>query len=212
MCDPRTSRIARGRMLPPGDSENVADPRPCSIDQNLCANHLGFPAGAPVDGRQAPNVRAAVGGDRFGPGADRCPAIRRIPRVEDHQAGIVDPTVGVFEAERVEAGFKRPASLINRQVEGRGRRQKLAAAEMVIEEQTEPKQPRWTQSFVVRQHEAQRPDDVGRHPPQHFALHQGFAHQAEFEILKIAQSAVDQLCCRRGCPAGKVRLLAKVHR
>jgi hypothetical protein len=46
---------------------------------------------------------------------------------------------------------------------------------------------------MVRQDEAQRPDDMGRRPQQHFAFRQRFAHQAKFAVLKIAQPAVDQL-------------------
>ncbi|MNT71274.1 hypothetical protein D3C72_2097420 [compost metagenome] len=32
-----------------------------------------------------------------------------------------------------------------------------------------------------------------RHCPEHFALHQRFAHQTEFVMLEIAQAAVDKL-------------------
>jgi hypothetical protein len=68
---------------------------------------------------------------------------------------------------------------------------------MIVQKEAEPKQPRRAQSFVIGQHEAQGPDDVRRHPPQDFAFHKRFAHQTEFQMFEIAQSAVDQLGCRR---------------
>ena len=45
---------------------------------------------------------------------------------------------------------------------------------------------------VMRQHKAQRPDDVRRHVQQHFALGQRFPHQAELVLFELAQAAVNQ--------------------
>ena len=55
---------------------------------------------------------------------------------------------------------------------------------------------------LVWQHEGQRLDDVRRLTQHDLALGERFAHEAEFELLEIAQSAVDQLRAplrRRGC-------------
>ena len=60
----------------------------------------------------------------------------------------------------------------------------------------------------MRQHEAQRPDDVRRELQQHLALAQRLAHQAELVVLEVAQAAVDQLGRGRGGGAGEVALLA----
>jgi hypothetical protein len=63
----------------------------------------------------------------------------------------------------------------------------------------------------LRQHEAQRPDDVRRHAEQPLALDQRLAHQAEFAIFQIAQPAVDQLGARGRGMAGQVFLLHQQH-
>ena len=83
---------------------------------------------------------------------------------------------------------------------------------MIIEKKAQPQQPSRTQPLVVRQHKPQRPNDVRRHPPQHLALHQGFAHEAKLKMFEIAQAAVDQLGSGGGGAAGEVGLLAKVDR
>jgi hypothetical protein len=61
----------------------------------------------------------------------------------------------------------------------------------------------------MRQHEAHRPDDVRRMRPQHFALDQRLAHQAEFVIFEIAQAAMDELGGGRGGAAGEIVHLAR---
>ena len=57
-------------------------------------------------------------------------------------------------------------------------------------------------TLVVWQHETQGPDDVRRHPPEHFALHERFPHQTEFQIFEITQPAMDELGRGRGGAAG----------
>ena len=50
----------------------------------------------------------------------------------------------------------------------------------------------------MRQHKAQRMDDVRGNPPQRLALGQAFTNQGEFVMLEIAQPAMNQLGrCRR---------------
>jgi hypothetical protein len=78
-------------------------------------------------------------------------------------------------------------------VEAFRRRQQLAPAEMVVEEQAEADQPSRPQALGIGQHEAHRPDDMRRVAPQHLALHQRFAHQPKFIIFEVAQPAMDQL-------------------
>ena len=79
-------------------------------------------------------------------------------------------------------------------------------------EQPEPDQPPRPQPGMVRQHEAQRPDDVRRRSQQHLALGQRFAHQAEGVVLEIAQPAMDQLGRGRRRAAGQIALLHQQHR
>ncbi len=63
----------------------------------------------------------------------------------------------------------------------------------------------------MRQHEAQRPDDVRRRLEQHLPFNQGLAHQAEFIVLEIAQAAMDQLGGGRGRAGGQVALFGEEH-
>ena len=64
----------------------------------------------------------------------------------------------------------------------------------------------------MRQHESQRPDDVRRDAPKHFALEQRLAHQPKLVIFEIAQAAVNQLARRARRRAGQIALFAKKHR
>ena len=82
---------------------------------------------------------------------------------------------------------------------------------MVVEEQTEADEPRRPHVRHVRQHEAHRPDDVGRRPQQDLALDQRLADQPELVILEIAQAAMDQLAAARRGPLREVVLLAQEH-
>ena len=136
-------------------------------------------------------VLATRAGD-LGARADRRAAVGRVARVQHHETRVVDPAVGILEGAR-EQRLQRLAGRVAAHVERLGRRQQLAPADMVVEEQAEPDQPGRTQALGVRQHEAHRPDDVRRGLPEHLALHQRFPHQPELVVLEIAQAAMDQL-------------------
>ena len=62
---------------------------------------------------------------------------------------------------------------------------------------------------MVREHEAQRPDDVRGVAQQHLALLEGVAHKAQFALLQITQPAVNQLRAGRRGVRGQVVLLAQ---
>ena len=155
---------------------------------------------------QAPPSRRAP--TQRGAGQDLGAARAGVERVEDDQPRIVDPAVGVLEGLAV-LGLERPAFRIAAQVEGAGRRQQLAAAQMVVEEQAEPDEPGRAHLRHVRQHEAHRPDDVRRGAQQHLALDQRLAHQPELVVFEVAQAAMDQLAAARGGALGEVVLLAQ---
>ena len=87
---------------------------------------------------------------------------------------------------------------------------RLRPAQMIVEDEPEAQQPRRAQARVMRQHEAQRPDDVRRGAPQHLAFAERLAHEAELVMFEIAQPAVDQLRGTRGRAARQIVLLAKV--
>ena len=50
------------------------------------------------------------------------------------------------------------------------------------------------------------------HAEQAFALNQGFAHEPEFIVFKVAQAAVNELCAGRRRVAGKILCLNQKHR
>ncbi len=80
-----------------------------------------------------------------------------------------------------------------REVDAEGARQRLAPAEVVVEEEAGAQHPRGAQMRLVRQHERQRLDDVRRLPQHDLALGERFADQPELVLLEIAEAAVDQL-------------------
>ena len=65
---------------------------------------------------------------------------------------------------------------------------------------------------MVRQHEAQRPDDVRGEGEQHLAFLQALSHQPEFVMLEIAQATVDQLGAGAGGVCGEIVFLHQQHR
>jgi hypothetical protein len=65
---------------------------------------------------------------------------------------------------------------------------------------------------LVWEHEAERPNDVRGRSEEYFAFGERFAHQCEFELLKITEAAMDQLGRRTRGMRGKVIPLAKPHR
>jgi hypothetical protein len=189
---------------------HVGDPGAGGIHQRAGRNgRLG--AGARVAQFDQPMVAVAPRRDHLGAQADVRPAPRRVHGVEDDEPRIVHPAVGIFEAAAVVRLERRPGR-IAREVERARRGQDLASAEMIVEEQPEPDQQGRAQRAVMRQHEAQRADDVRRHPQQHLALLQRLAHEAERVVLEIAQPAVNELGRGRRRAAGEVALLGEDHR
>ena len=65
---------------------------------------------------------------------------------------------------------------------------------------------------MVRQHESQRPDDVGSDLPEDFALDQRLADQPELVVFEIAQAAMHQLGRPRRGAAGQVIHFAEENR
>src|SRR5689334_8363649 len=131
--------------------------------------------------------------------------------VENNQARIVDPTVGIFESEAIARLQGLPGGIAG-EVERFGRRQDATTTEMVVEEQAETEQPARPEALVVRQHETKRPDDVRGCLEQHLALGERFVHQTKLVIFEIAQAAVNELGRGRGGRAGEVALVAKENR
>ena len=131
-------------------------------------------------------------GDATGAGPDIRAERRRIARGQHHQSRIVYPAVGIFEPMG-ELRTQRLACRIVAQVQSSCRRQDLPSAQMVVQKEPGADHPSWPQPGMVRQHEPQRPYDMRRGAPQHLALGERFAYQAEGVMLQIAQPAMDQL-------------------
>ena len=64
---------------------------------------------------------------------------------------------------------------------------------------------------LVRKHELQRLDDVRRGGEQDFPLRQRLGDEPEFEVLQVAQPAMDQLGAPRRRVRGEIVLLEQDH-
>ena len=155
-------------------SLKMPDPRPGRVDQHAGGRNVF--ASARLE-HQPPDL-AALGAQAARARADQRAALGGIERIEHDQAGIVGLAIGIFETVAI-ACLQRRAERVARQIDGAGRRQDFAAAEMVVDEEAEPQEPARAQARLQRQHEAHRPDQVRRHAQQHLALGERFAHQAE---------------------------------
>ncbi len=185
---------------------DLPDPGAGRVDQH--AGRCGLPLAARIE-HQVP-VLAALGADQPRAGADIGAALGGVERVEHDEARVIHPAVG-----KLEPGAEDPlhglADRIVGEIDGARRRQHLAAAEMVVDEQAEPQQQRRAPAGQRRQHETQRPDDVRRHAQQHLALGERLVHQPEGGMLEIAKAAVDQLGRGRGGAGGEIVLLDQQH-
>ncbi|MNZ91965.1 hypothetical protein D3C78_1109720 [compost metagenome] len=142
---------------------------------------------------------------------DRRAAIRRIARVENHETGIIHPAVGIFESPG-KSRLQRFARRVLAKIERTGRRQKFAAAEIVIQKQAEPDHPGRAYSALLNgQNETHGPDDMRSHGPEDFPLHQRFTYEAEFVMFEIPQTAMNELGGRRRRAGGKIALFRKRH-
>ena len=147
-----------------------------------------------------------------GAGADFGAAIGGIARGEHDEARVVDEAVGIFKALGVAVGDQRLSDLVAGEIDRARRRQQIAAADMVVEEQPEAQQPGRAQPGMVRQNETQRTDDVGRDLPEDFALDQRLADQAKLVIFEIAQAAMHELGRPGRRPARQVIHFTKENR
>ncbi len=174
----------------PGPVQQVEHPRPGGIDDGSGGDDPGLSIW--TDQVNRPAIGPAHQPNRAVARQDQRAAPRRIAGVQHHHPRIIDPAIAIFEPMG-KAGVQRRARRVLGQLQPPRRRQQFAPANMVIQEQPQPDQPARAQFRVVRQHKAQRPDDVRGHGPQPLALHQRLAHQREFIMFQIAQSAMDQL-------------------
>ena len=116
-------------------AHDILDPRTGSVHQG--PRSQGFTPRK----RYLPQPVDAIRAHNFGLRHDRRAAQFCVPRVQDHKARILDPAVGVFPSAP-ELFLNRLAQWVGRQINRRGRRQDLAPAQIVVQKQPEPDQPR----------------------------------------------------------------------
>ena len=203
MCEPCTRRTAACASTPVVRVRTSSTHGPAALTMVRARMVSRLPV-SHIFGRDLPDAVGPPDLGRASPGPDDRAAGHSIERVEQDQPRVVDEAVGIFEGAAEPALRERFARGIRREIERPGRRQKLPAAEVIIEKQPEPQQPGRPQLLMMRKDEAQRLDDVRRHPPQHLALDQRLADQAKLIIFEVAQAAVDQLGRPGRRPAGQV--------
>ena len=204
---PLTSRVGLGSFWPTTlcSTSDTQGPAALTRARALISKRRAVAA---VLEHQVPQPLLAPGLDAAGAGGDLGAAVGGVAGVENDEAGIVDPAVGILEGAGV-VRLEGPAGRVAAEVEAAGRRQDVAAAEVVVKEEAEPDDRPRPQAAVVGEDEPQRPDDVGGRGKQHLALVQRLADQAELVELEVAQAAVDELGRGRGGGAGKVAHLGE---
>ena len=170
--------------------QDVIDPGSGRIDNAARLNLPGI-SGQPVLKSDLPQFAGTADRDNLCGRIDLRAPVRSIARIQDDQPGIIDPAIGIFE-RLFEMWLQRLSCRIICKIKRCGAGQLLAAADMIVQKQTDPDQPCGPCILVMRQDKSQRPDDVRGHGPQRFAFHQRFAHEAEFVMFQIAQTAVDE--------------------
>ena len=199
----------RRRVRPQHGLQHLPHPRPGGVHQRARLDHLRLSA-VMLRGH-APQAVHALGAGAPRAGGDDGAALRRVAGVQQHHARIFDPAIRILERHLV-FGLEHPARRVAVQPLGARGRQALAAAQVVIQEQAQPQQPGRAQPLVMRQHEAQRPDDVRRDPPNRLAFQQGLAHQPELPVFEVAQPAMHQLGGGGRGRGGQVIGLAQIDR
>ena len=137
-------------------------------------------------------------------------AFRRILGVQQHQARILYPAIGIFKADAM-PGAERRAEWGACQINALGWRQRPSPAQMIIQKQPKPQQPGGSEALVMRQHKAQGPDDMRRDAKQDFAFNQRFTHQAKLVMFQIAQATMDQLGGIGRSAAGQIAFFEQHH-
>ena len=105
----------------------------------------------------------------FGPGANVCAMLGGIHGVQNDQACVIDPAIRIFKRLH-KFRPKRFARRLVFQIYRSGCGQQFPATNMIVQKQAKPHQPRGTNPFLMRQNEAQRPDDMRRNRPKPLAF------------------------------------------
>ncbi|MDT4852716.1 hypothetical protein FQZ97_869580 [compost metagenome] len=197
---------AARRAQPQFLTDEARHPRAGGVHQGAGADRVEAAVAALQ--MQVPESLALPRADAAGAGVDMCAMFTGAHGIQDYQTGVVHRAVGVFEPT-ADFRLERAAGAETQAARGW---QFFPLAQMVVEEQPGADQPGRTQMRAVRQDEAQRSDDMRRLAQQHFTFGEGFAHQAEFVVLQVAQAAVDQLAAGGRGMSGEVVLFAKEHR
>ena len=172
--------------------QDIIDPGSGRVDQR--ARLDGFTTACQLVLKiNAPMIAVSARSDDFCPDSDICAARFRIHGVENDEARVINPAIGVLKGAR-EFTFERGTRRRSREIYLMRCRQYFAPTQMVIEKEANPDQPSRPECCVVREHKTQWPDYVRRHRKENFALLQRFAHHSEFIVFEIAQSSVHEFC------------------
>ncbi|PMQ07677.1 hypothetical protein JaAD80_27920 [Janthinobacterium sp. AD80] len=178
------------RLAAAGRAGKLRRPRSCRVDDGACAQGLALAILGLQGGLPGAAIAARIDAGRAR--EDVRAVFLRVERVQHHQAGVVDPAVGIHEALAV-ARFQGRAGRVFVQGDALRGGQKCPFGQVVVQEQARAYHPGGALGGVVRHDEAHRPHDVRRGAQQHFAFLQRLAHQLEFIVLEVAQAAVYQL-------------------
>ena len=117
-------------IAPHAPCEHVLDPGTGGVDEHASAGFVPLSRSV-VAKSEHPDLAVADGGDGFRAGLDRRAAPRCVDGVEDDEAGIVDPAIGIgegFDDTRLQA----TAGDVGPQIDRAARGQFSAAAEMIV--------------------------------------------------------------------------------
>ncbi len=143
----------------------------------------------------------------LGPCADHRSTIGGVTRSQGGETSIIHPAIRIFESLG-EKWLQWCARRVGSHVECARRRQLLTTTQMIVQKQAKAQKPGRTHAALMkRQYKAHWMDEMRRIGPQHFALHQRFAHQTELVMLQIAQTTMNELGgARRGATCQIVHL------
>ena len=179
--------------------QDLGDPGSGGVDDGS-----GFDGGVVVEGGDPGAVFGFEGG-AAGAGADRGAMFVGVEGVEDDEAGVVDPGVGVFEGS-ADAGLEGCAFEASPEVDAAGAGEGSAAADVVVDEEADADEPGGAAARALGEDEAHGPGDVGGDAQEDGALFEGFADEAELAVFEVSEAAVDELAGGGGGTAGKVVL------
>ena len=191
--------------------EHFADPRACRVDDGARDDRVGMRIGIRfVADLRVPCLAVARRAHEAMADANVGAALGRVFRVQDDEAAVVGRAIRIGEAEAQVRAQGRAIRRLRKVRAFRGG-ERAAAAHPVVQEEPETHGPRGPEPAAVREHEAAALDEVWRDRKQPLALRQRLPHEAQVEVLEVAQAAVQQLAGGGGRVMREAVLLDQQH-